>query len=321
MCSFSGKFLAVFTVISGLAVTAFAQDNARDMHIEVIVRPARVADRDSPPPPSLKAGQLRLSQNGKHVPFHLLRPGAYPQHLLIITGAPLRCAAIPTAIIETMLRNGWSVRIADVEGAATAELTSDADLRLACGNIQHLSTGELIQDIAQQDGRRAVLLTAAVTPRLIANVQSIPEIYWVDGGVQMRSEVPLLRIPQPSPVSPSELTATSAGFTVPCRQVGGRIAPNDPCNITVGTTYSKSGFRGGINHEKSIKAALQAMDRAGDCYHEMTFHSAGNGPVELALHHPGPMNVTVTMYSLSNAAPNVPPRRVIKTGELNVRQR
>ncbi|HEX5283425.1 MAG TPA: hypothetical protein VFW30_04845 [Bryocella sp.] len=320
MGSFSGCFFAIFIVVSGSAMAASAQVNAADMHIEVIVRPARVADQDSPPPPTLKASELRLSQNGHELPFHLLRPGAYPQHLLVITARQLRCLAIPVPVIKRMLGKGWAVRVADAEGTATAELTSEADLRSACGTIQHVPIRGLLQDTAQQDGRRAVLLSGTVTPELIGTLPSIPEIYWVDGGVQLRSESPLLRVPQPSPVSPSELTATSAGFTLPCHEVGGRIAPNDPCNITVGTTYRKSGFRGGINHEKSVETALKAIDRAGDRYYEMTFHSTDNDPVELALHHTGPMSVTVTMYSLPNAAPNVPPRRVLTTGDLIVRQ-
>jgi hypothetical protein len=319
MCSFSGCFFAILSVFSGLAIKASAQSSAPDMHIEVVVMPARVSDHDSPPSPILKADQFRLSQNSQKLPFHLLRPGAYPQHLLVITDTPLRCAAIRTPMIERMLGKGWAVRIADTEGTATAELTGDADLQSACGTMQHLSTVELIQEIAQQDGRRAVLLTGATTPELIWNVRTIPELYWVDGGVQMRSEVPLLRVPQPSPVSPSEV-ATATGYTLPCHEVGGRIAPNDPCNITVVTTYRKSGFRGGINHEKSVEAALQAIDRAGDRYYEITFHSADNDPVELALHHTGPISVMVTMYSLSNTAPNAPPHRVLETDELSVRQ-
>lgn len=320
MCSLSGWFVAILSVICGSVLTASAQANPPDMHIEVVVRPARVTNQDSPPSPVLKGGQIRLSQNGQKLPFRLLRPGAYPQHLLVITAAPLRCADIPRDMIERMLGKGWAVRIADSEGTATAELTSQADLPSACGTIQHLSTGDLIRNIAQQDGRRAVLLTGAVTPGLIGNVRAIPEIYWVDGGVQLRSEAPLLRVPQPSPVSPSEVAA-STGYTVPCHEVGGRVAPNDPCNITVGTTYRKSGFRDGINHEKSVETALQAIHRAGGRYYQITFHPTNNGPVELALRRTGPMSVMVTMYSLSNAAPNLPPHRVLKTGELTVRQR
>lgn len=318
MWRFLGSFFAIFSVISASATVASAQSSAQDMRIEVIVRPARVADQDSPPSPALNAGQLRLSQNGQKLPFHLLPAGAYPQHLLVLTDAALQCAAIPTRLIERMLGKGWAVRIADLDGNATAELTSNADLRSACGTVQHLSTENLIHDIAQRDGRRAVLLIGAATPRLIVNVQSIPEIYWVDGGVQVRSEAPLLRVPQPSPVSPPEVTAT--GYTLPCHEVGGRIAPNDPCNITVGTTYRKSGFRGGINHEKSVNDALQAIDRAGDRYYEMIFHSADNDPVELALHRTGSMSVTVTMYSLSKAPANILPHRVLKTNELTIRQ-
>jgi len=321
MCSFSRCFVAIFGVFSGFAIAASAQGNPSDMHIEVIVRPAQLANQDSPPPPTLKAGQLRLFQNGQKLSFRLLRPGAYPQHLLVITDTPLRCAAIPTSMIERMLGKSWAIRIADVEGTATAELTSNADLRSACGTLQHLSTDKLIHGIAQRDGRRAVLLIGAATSDLIQNVQSIPEIYWVDGGVQLHSETPLLRVPQPSPVSPSEVTATGVGYTIACREVGGRVAPNDPCNITVGTSYRKSGFRAGINHEKSIKDAVQAIDHAGDRYYEMIFHSADNDPVELALHHTGPMNLTVTMYSLSNATPNISLHRVLETGRLSVQRR
>lgn len=319
MWRFLGSFFAIFSVISASATVASAQSSAQDMRIEVIVRPARVTDQDNPPSPALKAGQLRLSQNGQKLPFHLLRAGAYPQHLLVLTDTPLRCAAVPTPLIERMLGKGWVVRIADLEGNATAELASEADLRSACGTMEHLSTGEWIKDISQRDGRRAVLLIGAGTSGLIQYVQSVPEIYWVDGGVQVRSEAPLLRVPQPSPVSPSEVTAMGLGFTLPCHEVGGKIAPNDPCNITVGTTYRKSGFRGGINHEKSVEAALQAIDRAGDRYYEMTFHSADNDPVELALHRTGTMSVTVTMYSLSKAPANIP-HRVLKTNELTIRQ-
>ena len=321
MCSLPGCFLAIFSIFSGLGIAASAQSTAPDTHIEVIVRPARVTDQDTPASPTLSAGQLRLSQNGQKVPFHLLGPGAYAQRLLVVTSTPLRCAVLPRFMIGKMFRKGWDIRIADIEGTATAELTSEAELRSACGTLEHVSTDKLIHDIAQWDGRRAVLLIGAGTAGLIKNVQSIPEIYWVDGGVQLRSEVPLLRVPQPSPVSPSEVTTTGVGYAVPCREVGGRVGPNDPCNITVGSTYRKSGFRGGINHEKSIEAALQAIDRARDRYYEMTFHSADDDPAELALHNTGPISVTVTMYSLSNAAPNVPPHRVLKTSELSVRQR
>lgn len=320
--------LTLFAIIMLLSSLAAYSQAARHniSHIEVVVRPRRVRARDTAPLPRLRASNFELRQQGLPIAIHLAGSGtSYPRHLLIIV--PALQPSCPQLGASRKLRNliakGWTIQIAYAEGAITLPIGSTGSSQATCGKASSVSGLMPIQYIEKEPGRRIILFTVPPSPDVLADaIHRIPEVFSVDGGVSVSSHTGLLAVPQPSPSAPPESETT---YTVPCHTVGGRISPNDPCNLGVSTTYKKNGFSDGVMHEKSIAAALQDM-LPSNRYYDLSFQLPSSPTVNTAsfdftIHYDGNLSLAVAMYSEINHSNNSSMLRNPVNSKLNITQR
>lgn len=249
-----------------------------NLHIEVFVHPTRVTSRNDSATQRLSQRNFQVRVAGQPVPIRVSsKPGAYPMHLLILDADPAQLAAHPEtqAILHGAEKLHWDVQLAS---------TAPANAQKA------------IAELAKQTGRRVIVFASLPTrPEFVFAREEIPEIYLVDGGAHVVYSTGLLNT---NPKGFPEGAVTDGDYTIPCHTFGtGMTSANDICNMQVSTPGRKSGFRGGLFHEKNLRGAINDL-----LYHQRYYDIAvqqptsPNAPVHLILQHVNNISIGAERY-------------------------
>lgn len=272
-------------------------------HIEIIARPPSAKTLEAGlavDPPSLEISDFKLRQQGAPIVIHVEKSVAvYPKHLLIVTAVALpTCPRFPSLrLLRSLLREGWTVRFADISGALTPPLLDAGALQSTCKRALPTANPLVpIQDLVKQPGRRIIVFMGLTNPDVEAEaIRKIPEVYSVDGGVRVSSHTPLFAIdPSPNSSSPQYgVRYVSCGFA---------NSPNNICNMGVTNQFTQNGFSDGAMHEKSIASALKDV-LSNNRYFDISFQlpsstNAAKMPLELTIHYSYNLTVTIDGYSV-----------------------
>ena len=302
--AFRSRSLARSVAIGGIlllsATSAFAQDTEETVHLEIVVRPRPASPVEGVPSRSLKPSSFNVRLQGKSLNAQVAegRSQAFPPQLLIFSdNLSTDCLREKDGdAVNGLLAKGWAVRLADSTGRVTSQLTPGVDLSSACSSASS-DTHDPIVQLTQMMGRRVVMLLGDPGKKTAdAAIRAIPEIYAVDGGVEVKSFTPLLAIPKEGPVAPPD---SGEPYTVRCHPVGGRTSPNDLCNQGVSADVKVSGYSHGISHERDSADALHDLLASEDRYYDLTFKAQPSSlkALSLTFHSDASLHVVVTPYT------------------------
>lgn len=286
-------------LLFALVARCFSQPIGKTGHIEIFVKPQEANPNNSAAPiPKLSNSNFLLRFQGTTIPLQLVRPKTGPRHLLIVADDPVAvCREIASAKeLHDLQKQGWIIQVSNV---------GKQDVRPAsiCRDILSNPPLNSLEQLQFVSGRRVVLLVGDIQPAILQDaIQHIPEVYAVDGGVQLTAKTPLLNLKQSGP---RQVTETNGIYAVRCREVGGRVAPNDPCNLGVSTTYMANGHRNGYSHEKSIASALGEIVEDQPLYYDIEFPlykvpSLSKGMLTLTIRKRANMQMRIEAYSESS---------------------
>ena len=303
---------AVFSLLPfSVGASAQGQTLPEDVHIEIVVRPKTA--KDAATLPHLDKHSFKIMQQGKKLPFKVEpSSGSGMKNVLFVAADALSdCSQGELAnSLSSLISRGWMVRVADLSGKATAAFGKSSSWPTVCKQATSSSTVDLFRELERLPGRRALvfesrraseLLAEAITNTTITDaITKIPEIYLVDGGMNVESKTYLFEVHQES--SPG--LGQDSPLYVPCHGVG-IASPNDPCDVAVTATYKKSGFGQGVMHEKKIIDAVKDL-LFSSVYYDIAFQIPSSNtstvrPIELSFHTGSDFSVSIAMYTVKHS--------------------
>lgn len=322
------KYAAFSLLPFSMGASAQYQTKPEDAHIEIVVRPK--AAEDAATLPHLDRHSFKIMQQGEKVPFKM-EPSSGPgmRNVLFIAADALSdCSQGKLAAsLSPLMSRGWKVRVADLSGKATTAFGKPSSWPAVCTHATSSSSVELLKKLERLSGRRVLvfespraseLLSEAITNTSITDaVTKVPEIYLVDGGMNVESKTYLFAVHQESNPSLGE----DSPLNTPCHG----SSPNDLCNITVSKSYKKNGFSQETMHGKKVADAVKYL-LSSDVYYDIAFQIPSSDkatvrPIELFFHVDSDFSVSIAMYTIKHSRSEEEDVRMEVTTPLVVRTR
>jgi len=273
--------------------TMYSQPPKPTSHIEIIVRRNGADDMGSKSVPRFNKSNLRVTANGSVIPFTLSGPNSsYRKQVLVVSIDPGVCNAINSMRDVHRLRDeGWHIGVLLANPAAIQSAKP-----AKCNSVDLTTDPRALAQLERETGRRAVIFASGTQPELLQDVRELmSEVYVVDGGIAATSFTPLLPLGQLGPMSGGDPEVV---YSIPCHEVGGKISPNDPCNLGVSTSYRTGGQRSGIFHATTLKDAVSRLAASEDRYYDLSFGTA-EVPVALVILSKANAQLDIRTYSES----------------------